>query len=142
MMSTKRFGALIAGALVPALMIPAAAIQADAASAVRISGVQYDSPGSDTGSNYSLNGEWVKITNYASTRRTLTSWTLRDTSNHVYRFATFTLGAGKSVRIHTGRGTNTATDRYQGRGAYVWNKTGDKAILRNAAGATVSTRSW
>jgi hypothetical protein len=142
MLFTKRFGALIAAAIVPAVLVPAAAGPADAASAVRISAVQYDSPGSDTGSNYSLNGEWVKITNYASTRRTLTSWTLRDTSSHVYRFGTFTLGAGKSVRIHTGKGTNTATDRYQGRGAYVWNNTGDKAILRNASGTTVSTRSW
>src|SRR4051795_3031950 len=123
--------------------IAVAAAPAQAVSPVRISAVQYDSPGSDTGSNYSLNGEWVKITNYASTRRTLTSWTLRDPSSHVYRFGTFTLGAGKSVRIHTGKGTNTATDRYQGRGAYVWSNTGDKAILRNAAaGTTVSIRSW
>jgi hypothetical protein len=142
MLSRKRFGALIAAAIVPAVLVPAAAVQADAASAVRISGVQYDSPGSDTGSNYSLNREWVRITNYSSTRKTLTSWTLRDTSNHVYRFGTFSLGAGKSVRIHTGKGSNTATDRYQGRGWYVWNNTGDKAILRNAAGTTVSTRSW
>src|SRR3954468_23563858 len=98
MFDLKRCAAVVAGGLLPLLVVPFTVGQADAASAVRISGVQYDSPGSDTGSNYSLNGEWVKITNYASTRRTLTSWTLRDTSNHVYRFATFTLGAGKSLR--------------------------------------------
>jgi len=118
------------------------AAPAQAVSPVRISAVQYDSPGSDTGSNSSLNSEWVRITNYGSTRKTVTSWTLRDTSSHVYRFGTFTLGAGKSVRIHTGKGSNTATDRYQDRGWYVWNNTGDKAILKNAGGTTVSTRSW
>jgi hypothetical protein len=122
--------------------IAVAAAPAQAVSPVRISAAQYDSPGSDTGSNYSLNSEWVRITNDSSTRKTLTSWTLRDTSSHVYKFGTFTLGAGKSVRIHTGKGSDTATDRYQGRGWYVWNNTGDKAILKNAGGTTVSTRSW
>jgi Lamin Tail Domain len=134
--------AVVAGALLPLLVVPVTAGQADATSPVRISTVQYDSPGSDTGSNYSLNGEWVRITNYSNTRKSLTGWTLRDTSSHVYQFGTFSLGAGKSVRIHTGRGSNTVADRYQGRGAYVWNNTGDKAILRNGSGTTVSVRSW
>jgi len=82
----------------------------------------------------------VRITNYASTRKTVTGWTLRDTSSHVYKFSAFSIGAGKSVRIHTGKGSNTTTDRYQGRAAY--NNTGDKAILKNSAGTTVSVRSW
>ena len=58
---------------------------------------------------------------------------MRDKSNHVYKFGTFSLGAGKSVRIHTGTGTNTSTDRYWNSGAYIWNNTGDKAYLRNGA---------
>lgn len=143
-MSTKqRLAALAATGLIPGLLFSVTALPtADAASAVRVSGVQYDSPGSDTGSNTSLNAEWVRITNYSSTRKTLTGWTLRDTSSHVYKFGTFSLGAGKSVRIHTGRGSNTSTDRYQGRGWYVWNNTHDKAILKNGAGTTLSVRSW
>jgi hypothetical protein len=40
-----------------------------------------------------------------------TGYTVRDKSNHVYKFDTFSLGAGKSVRIHTGTGTNTSTGR-------------------------------
>jgi hypothetical protein len=142
MFDLKRCAAVVAGGLLPLLAVPFTVGQADASSPARISSVQYDSPGSDTGSNYSLNGEWVRITNYSSTRKTLSGWTLRDTSSHVYRFGTFTLGAGKSVRIHTGKGSNTAADRYQGRGWYVWNNTGDKAILRNGSGTTVSVRSW
>jgi len=142
MINARRLGALIGTALTFAILVPATAGEAVAASPVRISSVQYDSPGSDTGTNYSRNAEWVRITNYSSTKRSLSGWTLRDAQNHVYRFGTFSLGAGKSVRVHTGRGTNTSTDRYWGSSWYVWNNTNDKAILRNSAGTTVSSRSW
>ena len=142
-MIAKKSAVLAATGLVAGLMGSYAGLSpAEAASAVRISAVQYDSPGSDTGSNKSLNAEWVRITNNSSTRKKLTGWTLRDTSRHVYRFGTFSLGPGKSVRIHTGKGRNTATDRYQGRSWYVWNNDGDKAILKNSHGTTESVRSW
>lgn len=133
-LATSAVAAIISGG--------AFAVPAEATSPVRISAVQYDSPGSDTGSNSSLNAEWVKITNYGATAKALTGWTLRDTSNHVYRFGTYRLGAGRSVRVHTGRGSNSSTDRYMGRGWYVWNNTHDKAILKNASGVTVATKSW
>lgn len=133
-LAASAIAAMISGGVVTA--------PAEAVSPVRISSVQYDSPGSDTGSNSSLNAEWVRITNYGSTAKALTGWTLRDRSNHVYRFGTYRLGAGRSVRVHTGRGANSSTDRYWGKGWYVWNNTGDKAILKNSSGTTVSTRSW
>jgi hypothetical protein len=104
--------------------------------------IYYNSPGSDTGSNTSLNAEYVTIKNTSTTTRALTGYTVRDKSNHVYKFGTFSLGAGKSVRIHTGKGTNTPTDRYWGRAAYVWNNTGDTAYLRNPAGTLRHTCSW
>jgi hypothetical protein len=109
---------------------------------VRISSIQYDSPGSDDRTNSSLNAEWVRIHNYSTHRKTLTGWTLRDASRHVYRFPSFSLAAGTSVRVHTGRGTNSAKNLYWGSRAYVWNNTGDKATLKNSAGTTMSTRSW
>lgn len=109
---------------------------------VRFSHVQYDSPGTDSGSNSSLNAEWVKVTNYSSHARTLTGWTIRDTSSHVYRFPTYTLRPGTSVRLHTGRGTNSRTDLYWHQSNYVWNNTGDKAILKTRAGSIVDTCSW
>jgi hypothetical protein len=142
MTNTRRLGAIISAALAVAVLVPATAGEAVAASPVRISGVQYDSPGADTGSNSSLNAEWVRITNYSSTRKSLSGWTLRDAQNHVYRFGSFSLGAGKSVRVHSGRGTNSATDRYWVSSWYVWNNSGDKAILKNSPGTTLSTRSW
>jgi len=141
-MMVKRVGAIVAAAMLPAVVLPMAAAPAEAASAVRISPLQYDSPGSDSGSNASLNAEWVRVHNYSTTKKVLTGWTLRDASGHVYRFGTYTLRPGSTVRIHTGKGSNTAAERYWGQGWYVWNNDHDKATLKNKAGTVVSVRSW
>ena len=74
-----------------------------------------------------------------TTARSLNGWTVRDAANHVYTFGTFSLGAGKSVVLRTGKGTNTSTTRYWGLGWHVWNNTGDTAYLRNAAGTAMDT---
>ena len=132
----------IAVAILPVLILPLSISPAAAASAVQITYVQYDSPGPDTRSNKSLNAEWVRIRNFSSTKKTMSGWTLRDRAGHVYRFNTFALKPGKSVRIHTGKGANTAADRYWRRDRYVWNNRGDKAILRNRAGTTMGTCTW
>jgi hypothetical protein len=66
----------------------------------------------------------------------------RHVKRHVYTFATFSLKPGKYVYIRTGRGTDTSTSVYQGRGWYVWNNTADKVSLRTAAGTTVDTCQW
>ena len=142
MLTPKHVLAPVAATLAAALMVPISAGPAQAASPITISGVQYDSPGSDLGGNRSLNAEWVRLTNRGSRATALTGWTLRDRANHVYRFGTFKLGAGKSVVIHTGRGTNTAAHRYWRSGWYIWNNDGDRAVLKNRAGTTVSTRTW
>ncbi|MEU8178277.1 lamin tail domain-containing protein [Microbispora hainanensis] len=115
--------------------------------AVRITKIYYDSPGSpDNGANKSLNGEYVQIKNTTKKAVSLKGWTVRDDtkrSDHVYTFGRFTLGAGKTVTLRTGRGKNTATTLYWGRGggtlAYIWNQTKDKAFLRNASGKLVDS---
>lgn len=134
-----RIPLLIAPVVVASFLVAPAA---SAAQPVRISSVQADSPGPDHGSNTSLNAEWVSIHNYSTSRKNLTGWTLRDVDRHVYKFGTFRLAPGATVRIHTGVGTNTATNRYQDRRAYVWNNDHDTAILRNASGVTVSKKTW
>jgi hypothetical protein len=140
--SLMRLSYAVAVAIASTLIVPLGTSPAHAASAVRITYVQYDSPGNDTGTNPSLNAEWVRLKNFSGKKRTLTGWTLRDPVGHVYRFGTFTLGAGKTVRIHTGAGQSTAADRYWGQDWYVWNNTGDTAILKNKAGTTVDTCKW
>lgn len=65
---------------------------------VRIARVSYDGAGSDTGSDPSLNREWVAIKNNGSNARQLRGWTLRDPAGHVYRFPRFTLRPGRTVK--------------------------------------------
>lgn len=115
---------------------------ASAATTVKIDFVYFDSPGSDTGSNTSLNAEYVRIKNVSSTSRTLTGWTLRDKTGYTYRFPTFTLKAGATVKVHTGKGTASSYNRYYNFTWYVWNNGGDTAYLKNASGTTVDTCTW
>ncbi|WP_433345319.1 lamin tail domain-containing protein [Micromonospora sp. CA-111912] len=111
--------------------------------ALQITKAYYNSPGTDNRSNSSLNAEYVKLTNRLSSTVNLKSWTLRDKSSHVYKFTSdFRLAAGASVYLHTGKGTNTSTDRYWGSGAYIWNNTGDTAYVRNSAGTLIDSCSW
>src|SRR5215467_1465793 len=105
-----------------------------APSPVVISEIFYNSPGSDHGSNTSLNAEWVKLRNRTGHRVSLDGWTLRDTAHHVYHFVGYSLRAHGTVRIHTGSGRDTQRNLFQNRGWYVWNNDGDTAILRGPAG--------
>ncbi len=116
-----------------------AATPAEAVPVLKVSKVYYDSPGSDTGSNTSLNGEYVVVKNTTGTARYLTGWTVTDAQSHTYKFGTFKLSAYASVKVHTGSGSNTSTDQYQNRGWYVWNNTSDTAYLRNPSGTLIHT---
>jgi hypothetical protein len=104
---------------------------------VKIVKIYYNSPGTDNRTNASINGEYFVLKNMTTSSRSLSRWTVRDLANHVYTFGTFTLGAGKTVTVYTGKGTNTAASRYWGMGSYVWNNDTDRATLKSAAGATV-----
>jgi len=111
---------------------------------VEITKVNYDPAGTDVRTNEQLNDEWVRLTSRRSFTINLRGWTLRDRGGiHIYRFTTdFRLGPGKSVLIHTGRGTNTSAHRYWGSGWYVWNNDGDWATLRNPSGKIVDRCTW
>ncbi|WP_461011153.1 lamin tail domain-containing protein [Streptomyces capparidis] len=113
--------------------------QAEAAGSVHLYKIYYDSPGSDTGANSSLTAEYAQVRNTTSGNVSLTGWTLRDAAGHTYTFGTYTLGAGKTVTVRTGKGTNTSANRYWGRTWYVWNNTSDTATLKKSTGTTVDT---
>jgi hypothetical protein len=137
-----RVPALILAGLSTIGLSIALASPAQAASAIQFGRIQYDPSGADTHSNTQINREYVVIKNLGTTSKSLKGWTVRDNQSHVYTFGTLTLGAGRSVTLHTGKGTNTTTNRYWGLGWYVWNNTGDKATLRNASSGTLDTCSW
>lgn len=125
-----------------AVLLVTSGAPAQAASPVQLGRIQYNSPGTDRATNLSVNGEYVVIRNGGTTARSLTGWTVRDAQNHVYKFGTFTLGAGGTVVLRTGKGINTRTTRYWGLGYHVWNNTGDKAVLRTAAGTAMDACAW
>ena len=114
----------------------------DSGGGVRITSIYFDSPGDDTGSNASLNAEWVRLKNTGSTAKQLSGWTLRDTSDHVYTFGSLDIGAGSTVTLHTGSGSDASANRYWDAGYYIWNNTGDAAKLRTAGGTAVDSCSY
>ncbi|MCA1706905.1 MAG: lamin tail domain-containing protein [Actinobacteria bacterium] len=141
-MRSSRFVApLLAGALF------SVAVAAPAFAAIRFTKIQYESPGPDTGSNDSLNAEFVVIKNKGTRAKILTGWKLIDKrtapeANRVYRFPTFKLRPGRTVKIHTGKGTNTAGDLYWGKTTYVWGDDQDTAFLKNRAGREIDKCSY
>jgi predicted CxxxxCH...CXXCH cytochrome family protein len=84
----------------------------------------------------------VQLKNTTSTTKTLTGWSLRDASSHIYSFPTFSLAAGTYVNGHTGSGGNTASNLYCHSSGYIWNNSGDTATLKNANGTVVDRCSY
>ncbi|MFL5679301.1 MAG: lamin tail domain-containing protein [Chloroflexota bacterium] len=138
----SRFVSVVVVAFVLAVgfaVTPAASRPAQAASCVQIYRIYYNSPGTDTRTNTSLNAEWIQLKNLCTSGKSLSSWKIKDLAGHTYTFGTYTLGAGKYVKVHTGSGTNTTTDRYWRSGNYIWNNTGDTAYVRNSAGTLMDS---
>jgi hypothetical protein len=89
----------------------------------------------------SLNGEYFRLTNRTKAVIDLKGWTVRDAANHVYTFPAQRVGAGNSVYVHTGKGTDgkPAAHRYWARTGHLWNNGGDSASLRTGAGKTIDS---
>ena len=139
----KTVAALLAAVAIAALTLLPSTPALATGHRIQINEIYYNSPGTDTGSNSSLNAEWVRITNHASTSRSLGGWKLKDAQNHVFTFPSgFRLAAGASVKVHSGKGTNSGGHRYWGQAWYVWNNSGDKATLRSNTGAILASCSW
>ncbi len=138
--TTAAFAAALAVGGVVATSVPAHA----ASHPVQITKVYVNSPGNDLPTtNAKVNAEYTVIKNTGKSTQTLTGWTLRDKSNHVYKFGTFKLAPGKSVTVRNGKGTNTSTTRYWGSGYFIWNNGGgDSATLRTSTGSLVDSCSW
>ena len=135
---------LAVAAVLTLASLTAASIPAQAATPkLHFTKAYVNSPGSDTRTNTSLNAEYVRIKNSSTTSTyTLTGYTIRDKSAHIYKFPTFKLKPGASVTLHTGSGTNTGSHLYWRSRAYIWNNTGDTAYLRTSAGTFKDSCTW
>jgi hypothetical protein len=126
-----------------AIMLVAVPGTAFAGTNVEIKEIQFNSPGSDNGSNSSLNHEWVVIRNTSDHAIKLTGWTLRESRDgYVYEFPNFRLKAGHKVTVYTGSGNDTQYKLYWDRDDYAWNNKRDKAALKNRAGDVIDTCSY
>jgi Lamin Tail Domain len=133
---------LVAAGVLGVCSLVALPATASAAPAIRFGVIQYDSPGTDDGSNASLNAEFVVIKNVSGRKVQLEGFSVRDASGRTFTFPALRLRPGRTVRLHTGSGTNTARHVYWGQSNYVWNNGGDTATLRNAAGRVIDTCTW
>jgi excisionase family DNA binding protein len=91
---------------------------------VNLEASQFDSTG-----NESLREQYVCIKNRGSTAVDMTGWHLQDRTGATYDFPPFTLPPGARLLLHTGKGTDTGTDLYWGRGSSVWRNEGDVVTL-------------
>ena len=133
MRSTVRRAFTVVGAL---LLVMAMALPASAK--IEFHRIVYNPSGSDTGTNWHLNREFVVLHNTGSRTRRIGNWRIRDLTGHRYTLPDgFRLGPDRYVRVHTGRGRNDSNDLYWGSGWYIWNNTGDRATLKNAAGTVI-----
>jgi hypothetical protein len=134
--------AALGGIVIALGLVVTSGSAAQAAYRMQIHEIYYNSPGSDNGSNASLNGEWVQLYNTSNSKISLTDWTVRDAAGHVFKMATYTIGAHSYVKIHTGKGSRNQTDRYWGLSWYVWNNTGDAATLEDNHGNVIDRCSY
>jgi len=78
-----------------------------------------------------LNDEYVVFENTGDTELDLSGWTIEDAADHVYTVPDgTTLEPGAQITVHTGSGSDTATDLYWGASAPVWNNGGDTVTVR------------
>jgi len=76
----------------------------------------------------SLQNETVLIQNNDTTDLTLTGWTLKDNQGDTYTFPQVTIFPGGALRVHTGGGTDQASDLYWQLSTPVW-KSGQLVVL-------------
>jgi hypothetical protein len=135
---SRLFSALFAAVFALAISSSISPSKTDAASCVRFSATHFDATGND---NTNRNGEWVRIKNYCSAAKILSGWKIHDYgSANTYTFRSgLRIGAGATITLYTGSGTNTSTKRFWGLSKQVWDNTGSEyAYLKNASGVLQS----
>lgn len=90
-------------------------------------------------SDLNLQDEWVQISNTGSSPVFLNGWKIEDEGNkHTYTFQSYTLNAGTTITVFTGKGTNSATELYWQLDDPIWSNNGDTAYLYDDSGKLIS----
>ena len=90
-----------------------------------------------------LNDEYVVFRNSGDRLIDLSGWTVSDEAGRIYTVPDgVTAAPDETITLHTGSGTDTATDLYWGAGSPVWNNAGDTVIITNSQGEEVLRESY
>jgi competence protein ComEC len=90
-----------------------------------------------------LNDEYVVLKNSGDDSLDLAGWKIRDAAGQTYTVPNgVTVAPGETITLHTGSGTDTATDLYWGSGTPIWNNAGDTLTVTNSAGEEVLQESY
>lgn len=109
-------------------------------SGLSITEIHADAEGDDRNN---LNDEYVELSNTGSETLDLSGWTVSDEAGHTYTFPSgASLGIGEAVTLHSGSGSDTASDRYWGAGQPVWNNGGDTVTVEDDSGTLVTSKSY
>jgi hypothetical protein len=100
---------------------------------VYIKTIDYDPDGDP------VEDEFIEIVNTDNEDIEMTDWFINAERADFpkYFFQTFTLGAGDTVRVWSGFGTDTSTDLYWGSDEEIWIDGGDCAYLKDDKARTV-----
>jgi competence protein ComEC len=87
--------------------------------------------------------EYVCLVNQTDEPVDLLGWLLRDGAGQdVNTLPDFTLAPEARVRVHPGKGRNSATDLFGISGSPVWNNEGDSVTLLDADGEEIDSQSY
>lgn len=136
---------LAAGALAVCGLVLTVGAPAEAATpAVRFTKWVADQPGPDRATNSVRNKEYIQIKNVGRTSVNIGGWRVHDrgvrgkayTWQYLVPRGTV-LKPGATITLRSGTGRNTSSTLYWQKPTYIWNNTGDDAVLRTGSGALV-----
>ncbi|MET9443690.1 lamin tail domain-containing protein [Streptomyces sp. NPDC006610] len=140
--------AVAAAACAVAGVTAAPAQAAEYSSSLKIKGIQYDAPGSDSNSCTTGNtrAEYLTIKNYSSrTTVDLKGYVVKDAAGNRYTFSSsHKLQPGDYVKLRGGRGTNSDADNvvYRQNCNFMWNNDKDTIYFYKPSGARADVHSY
>lgn len=138
--------AVAAGALTALSAVPAQAAEYN--SALKIRGIQYDAPGSDSNrcSGGNTDEEYLTIKNYArSTTVNLKGYVVKDAAGNKFTFtANHTLQPGDYVKLRGGNGADSDTRNvvYRDNCNFMWNNDKDTIYVYKPSGSRADVHSY
>lgn len=86
--------------------------------------------------------ETITLQNTGGSAIDLSGYTVVFDDDQTYTIGGVTLGAGETLTVHTGEGSDSASDVYAGFGRSVLNNDGDTVTIRDDSGTVVAQQSY